>query len=187
MRVISILLLAVALATSSGCFGKDDPPVTTTPTNPTGGTSTTPTGPTGATPTNPTAPTTPTTPAKPAPMQLCAPSKDFSGQLPPPPPATGPATSAGECGTVAAGYTSVVMEGNWSAATPLPANVQQSVAVVLLDAAGTAVVTCTGPTPGEMQAEVACAPQTGAISAGAYTLRYDGSGSIQFDGTVTIS
>lgn len=185
MRPFLILVLTVGLAASAGCFGKDDdPPATTTPTGgttpATGGTS-----PTGATPTTNNTNTTPTTPAKPAPKALCTIGKDFSSQQPDP--ATQQATSTGDCGAVTAGYTTVTLEGNWTAATPLPVNVQQGVAVDIVDAAGTVVASCAGPSPGPMQAATPCAPVTGSVTPGAYTLVFHGAGSIRFDGTATIS
>lgn len=184
MRFIPVLLISVALATSAGCFGGDDePPITTTPT-PTGPT-TTPTS--GATPTTPTSPTpgdTNTTPPKPAPRELCPVSKDFSSQTPAPGATT--VTTTGDCGSVAAGYTRIALMGNFTANQGAPAVLTSGVAVKVLDAAGTAVLSCGGPGPGQMAGPVACTGES-AATVGAYTLAFEGSGTVTFAGSVTIS
>lgn len=186
MRVIPILLLAVALATSSGCFGKDDEPTDATPTSPTGGTGTTPTSPTGTTPTttpaSPTTPTTPTTPAKPAPRELCAANKDFTQNTPDP--TTQSAVSSADCGTVTAGYTKITLSGNFTAGTPPVAG--PGIVVKVLDSTGAVAASCNGPPPGPVTAATACAGE-GTAAAGAYTLQYEGTGSVMFAGSVQIS
>lgn len=190
MRFIPVLLISVALATASGCFGKDDENGDGTTTTPTGTGTMTPTGPGGTTPTSGATPTSPTTggntttPSKPAPRELCPVSKDFAGQTPTPPATS--VTTTGDCGAVTAGYTKIVINGNFTANTPIPASVGNGIAVRVLDAAGTAVLTCQGPPPGPMQAPVPCT-QEGSALAGAYTLAFDGTGAVTFTGSVTIS
>ena len=177
-----LLLLSVALA-SAGCFGKEDgedPPATTTP----GGTTTTP-------PTGTTTPTTGgagnstnntnTTPPRPAARELCPVSKDFSGQQPAPGATT--VTTAGDCGTVPAGYTQITLNGNFTSTAP--ALVHQGIAVRVLDAAGTAVLTCSAPAP-PATSPAACTQQ-GPVTPGAYTLAFDGFGAVSFAGSVGIS
>lgn len=182
MRLIPVLLLTVALATASGCFGKDDGDgETPTPTTPTGAT---PTGatPTGATPTPTNAtPTTPTTPAKPPAKELCPVTKDFQSQQPDP--ATQTAITTGDCGTVTAGYTKLTLTGNFTSGEPVM--LAQGINVKVLDSTGAAVITCPGPGPGA-QAVTACSGES-AAAAGAYTLQFEGVGNIDFAGSVTVS
>lgn len=181
MRLIPILLIAVALATS-GCFGKDDgegddPPTVTTPA---GNTTTTPTG---TTPTTPTVNTTPTTPAKPAPKELCAVNFDFTNNLQPAAPPTNIATA--DCGTVAAGYTKLTLNLTFNAASGAPVYVVNAVSVSVMDSAGTAVLTCNGPSAGQAAA-VPCS-QEGSAAPGAYTLQFNGQGNVVVAGNVMAS
>lgn len=181
MRVLFTLLVTVALATSSGCFGKDDEPTDVTPTPPTGtGGGTTPTTPT-STPTSPTGSTntTPTTPMAPTPRELCAASNDYSSMTPMPPATT--AVRAADCGTVPAGYTKLHLFGNFTAGTP---PVTGPVSVKVLDAAGATAATCSAPQG--QAADLAC-DNAGTAMAGAYTLEYEGTGGISFAGSVMIS
>lgn len=180
MRFIPLLLIAVALATS-GCFGNDDgegddPPTVTTPA---GNTTTTPTG---STPTTPTANTTPTTPAKPAPKELCTVSKDFQTQQPDP--TTQTAVSTADCGTVAAGYTKLTLNVNFTVAEPLM--VTNGVWVDLVDASGAAVATCAGPSAPGPAAPSSCTMDA-TNPTGAYTLAYRGIGNIDAAGNVMAS
>lgn len=184
MRVLTVLLVTAALAASAGCFGKDDggdTPPTSTPTTPTG---VTPTNPTGTTPTNPTAPTAPTTPAKPAPKELCAVSKDFSGQQPAPPATT--ISSTGACGTVTAGYTKISIMGNFTTGGGAPVQLAEGINVKVVDAAGAPVLTCAGPAQPGQAATIPCT-QEGTAAAGDYTLLFEGAGNVAFAGSVTIS
>ena len=186
MRFIPVLLICVALATSAGCFGKDDenggdPPTTTTPT----GTGTTPTGatPTG-TPTSPTADGNETMPpVAPMPKDLCAVSKNFQENTPDP--TTQQAVSVGPCGDVTTGYTRIILAGNWTSAAPLL--VQQGVSVLVVDAAGTSVASCTAPGPGAMAEPVECAPNEGMAAVGTYSLEFHGTGGISFAGSVRVA
>lgn len=190
MRFIPVLLICVALATSAGCFGKDDenggdPPTTTTPT----GTGTTPTT-GGTTPTGtPTSPTTggntTTPPAAPPAKELCPVSKDFATQTPAPG-STPPVITAGTCGTVTTGYTKIALVGNFSANGGAPAVLAEGIAVKVLDAAGTAVLTCAGPGPGPLAAPAACT-QEGTALVGDYTLQFEGTGTVTFTGSVVVS
>lgn len=181
MRSIFILFLSLALATASaGCFGGDDDDGGSTPptTTPTGTTPTTPTGPTPTTPTDPT-PTTPT-PAV-MPRELCALTFDFQNNVQPGPPPT--EVSAADCGTVPDGYRTISLNGNFTSAEP--AILTQGVTVSVLDAAGTAVLSCTGPGAGPASAAECMGSAT--AMPGAYTIQYDGAGNIDFAGSVTIS
>ena len=192
MRLLAILLISVALATTAGCFGKSKEP---TPTPATGGGTTTPTPTTGGggTTTTPTPTMTPTTgtggntttPPKPAPKQLCTVSFDASTNQPTPPATT--ASKTADCGSVTAGYTKAALSGNFSAKTPAPVNLNQGVKVSLVDSTGAVVATCTGPSPGPMQAAVECPPAEGAVKVGVYSMLFEGFGDIQFDGVVMIS
>lgn len=180
MRLILILLIAVAMATS-GCFGKDDDGGDGTPTvtTPMGTTPTTST-PTGTTPGGNDTNTTPTTPMKPAPKSLCSVSFDFSQNVQPGTPPTNVATAA--CGSVTTGYTKAVMNLTFTPATP--AALTQGVSVALMDSAGTAAATCNGPTAGAQGAlSVSC---EGAVMAGDYTLQFNGIGPITVSGDVMI-
>lgn len=181
--LLLLLILSVASATSAGCFGKDDEaPPATTPT----GTTPTPTGatPTGATPATPTPGGNNTTPPKPAPRDLCAVSFSFEQNVQPGTPPTH-VTNA-DCGAVTAGYTTLTLNVTFS---PEPAEAPiyaaNGISVVVLDAAGTAVATCAGPAPG--QAAVIPCSQPGAVTAGAYTLQFNGQGNVAATGTVQIS
>lgn len=185
MRLFPVLVLSMALATASaGCFGKDDGDDGTNPPTPTP-TGTSPTG--GATPTPTTTPTvtpTPTTPPKPAPKELCAVTKDFSTQQPAPPATT--ITSTGTCGAVTAGYTKIAINGNFTANAGAPVQLAEGINVKVLDAAGTAVLTCVGPpTPGQA-ATIACAQEV-AAAAGDHSLLFEGAGTVTFTGSVTVS
>lgn len=186
MRLIPVLLISVALATSAGCFGKDDENgggSTTTPT-PTG---TTPTGPgttpTGATPTTPTTGGNTTTPTKPAPKELCALSFSFSGNTQAGAPPTHVTTAA--CGSVTAGYTTLTLSGNFTAASGAPVYAAEGISVTIVDAAGTAVASCAGPSAGAA-APVACTG-SGSVMVGEYSVTYNGVGNVDFAGTATIS
>lgn len=182
MRLIP-LLLALALTASAGCFGKDDGGDGTTPT-PTSPTGTSPATPTGTSPTAPTTNTTPTTPAKPAPRELCALSFDFQTNTPNPGPPPTAGVSTADCGTVPAGYTSMTLSGNFSSSEPV--TIANGIAVSVLDAAGTVVMSCAGPGPGAAGV-TACSGSGSAVAGGAYTLQYAGEGNVDFAGSITIA
>lgn len=185
MRLIPILLV-VALTASAGCFGKDggddgDNPATTTPTGTTPAGTTTPTG---ATPTTPTTGGNTTTPTKPLPRELCALSFDFQTNTPNPGPPPAPGMTTADCGTVAAGYTTMTLAGNFTSAEPV--TVANGITVTVLDAAGTAVMSCAGPGPGPA-AVTACSGTGAAVAGGAYTIQYAGEGNVDFAGSIVVS
>lgn len=188
MRFIPVLLITVALATSSGCFGKDDDNGGGTTTTPTGTGTTTPTGsgttpPTGATPTSPTAGGNNTAPTKPAPKELCALTFSFAGNTQPGPPPTHVTSAA--CGAVTAGYSTITLSGNFTAASGAPVYATEGISVSIVDAAGTSVASCSGPAPGPAAA-VACTG-SGSVMAGDYSVVYNGVGNVDFAGTAMIS
>lgn len=188
MRFIPVLLISVALATASGCFGKDDENGDGTTTTPTG-TGTTPTGsgsttPTGATPTSPTTGGNNTGTTTPAPRELCAVSFNFQQNVQPGPPPTH--LSTGSCGTVPAGYRTLKLMGNFTTAEPVMAIAPGGLFVDIVDAAGTAVLTCAGPSAPGPAAPVTC-DMSGAATAGDYTLAFRGQGNMAFSGTAMIS
>lgn len=172
-------MLSVALATSAGCFGKDDgedgdaPPTTTTPTTTTPVT-TTPGG--AGNNTN----NTPTTPVALQPLAVCTVSFNFQNNVQPGPPPT--EISTADCGSVPAGYRTLALSGNFTAGTP---PVTGALTVDVLDSAGTVVATCSAP-QGAMQAPVPCS-NSGTAAPGAYTLRFTGVGGAQFAGEVIAS
>jgi hypothetical protein len=179
MRILLLVLVAVALATS-GCFGKDDgegDPVVTSPTTPT------PTTPTDATPTTPTVNTTPEPPAPPPARDVCTVAFTYSNNAQPGPPPT-EVTNA-DCGTVAAGYTQLTLNVTFNPVQASPVYVigPTPINVVVLDSAGTAVLTCPGPAAGAA-APVPCS-QSAAAAPGAYTLQFNGAGNVEVAGTVT--
>lgn len=183
MRLILILLIAVAMATS-GCFGKDDDGGDGTPTVTTPAGNTTTTTPTGTTPggTNNTN-TTPTTPAKPAPKDVCSVGFEYTDNIQAGAPPTH--VTAADCGTVAAGYTKLTLNVTFNAAGGAPVIAADGISVAVLDSAGTAVVTCTGPSAGPAAATV-CSQEANAAP-GAYTLVYNGQGNVGVSGAVTAS
>ncbi|HUR70258.1 MAG TPA: hypothetical protein VM370_13520 [Candidatus Thermoplasmatota archaeon] len=187
MRLITILLLTVALATSAGCFGKDKGDDTNPTTTPTGGatppTSTTK-APTGATPTNPTANNTPTTPPKPAPKELCAVSGSFSQNIQPGAPPTMSTTTA--CGAVTAGYTTATVNVTFTATSGAPVFLTNDLSLSLVDSTGAATATCTGPPPGPATAPLAVTC-TGPVTVGDYSLKFQGAGDVDVTGNVMIA
>lgn len=179
MRLIPVLLLSVALATTAaGCFGKDDEPsADTNTTTPTGAT---PTGatPTGATPTSPTAGGNSSTPTKPAPTTVFSGSASF--QQPPIPadptnPTGGPPVQH-NAATVPAGYTALVLNVTWAQSTP--AGVSSGLKIQIYDPTGAPLGSgcsvAAGPVQGAPPActETITIPNTG----GAYDVAYSGSG-----------
>lgn len=186
MRLIPVLLVSVALATSAGCFGKDDESGgdNPTPTTPTG---TTPATPTGTTPTTPTAPNNDTTPAKPAPREVFSDTPTFQNApaVPPDPahPTGGPTTKAFD---VPAGYTKLTLNVTW--ALSAAAGVSSGISIAITDAAGTAIATCAGPGQGPHQSAPEPCTAEGAIPAATaatpYNAVYSGSGT--FTATVSV-
>lgn len=192
MRFIPVLLISVALATASGCFGKDDENGDGTTTTPTGTGTMTPTGPGGTTPTSGATPTNPTsgggntnTTTTPPPRELCPISTDFSQNIQPgAPPGS---LTTGTCGTIPAGYKTLKLTGNFTVSGgTAPAWVTNGVWVDLVDATPAAVLTCAGPSAPGPAATVTC-DMSGAAAPGDYTLAFRGTGNIAFSGSATIS
>lgn len=184
MRLIPVLLLSVALATSAGCFGKDDggDPPSTTPTG------TTPTTSPGTTPTGTTPTTTPggggntTPPAKPAPKEVFAGTADFA--RPPNADPNAPAPVTANPVTVPTGYTMLTLNVTWALAQGAPVGVSGGVSVDLVDPTGAPLASC-GVPQGPVPATPAACTATATIPAagGAYGVNYVGSGTL----TATIS
>lgn len=187
MRTLPVIALGLALVLA-GCFGGDDddsgdanPPATSTPvtSTPTGGTGTggngTGTGGGGTgTGGNGTGTGGTTTPMKPAPKEVFSGSANFVPSGPPADPQNVKQTQ--EPFTVAAGYTQLTLNVTYAASAGPLAPPSQGIAVVILDAAGTEIANCPGPTPGAA-APGPCTAQ-GAIPAagGSYTPEYRGMG-----------
>lgn len=180
MRLISVLLLTVALATSAaGCFGKDDEPTDATPTTPTTATPTAATGTTPTAPTNATGSGNTTTPAKPAPKSLYTGTASFqSAPAPNPsdplghPPQTAPVD-------VPAGYTTLILNVTWSTGAG-PGVAGSELKVNLADPTGAPLGTACTAAPGPYPAAPAVCTQTVTIPAtgGAYALQWSGSGTL---------
>lgn len=192
MRLISVLLLTVALATSAaGCFGKDDEPTDTTPTTPTGATPTSPTGATPTTPTNATGGNTTTTPAKPAPKVIFGPQNIAFTPSPGAPSNPADPSSAFPPQdfpvTVPAGYTKLLLNVTW--ANSQPVGVSSGVSITLLDPTGAAVGSACSVGAGPVQGVPApCTAEGAALPAGgAYILRATGGSSITASAEVVAS
>lgn len=191
MRFIPVLLVAVALATSAGCFGKDDESGgdTPTPTTPTGTGTTTPTG---ATPTTtPTSPTTggnTTTPTKPAPKEVFADAPTFQNAPAPDPNNPTGITSPTQTKPfpVTAGYTKLTLNVTWAFSSAAPGGVSSGITIAIQDAAGATIATCAGPGQGPQPSVPGPCSAEGAIPALAadYNAVYTGSGT--FTATVSV-
>lgn len=183
MRTLPVIALGLALVLA-GCFGGDDDesgdtgtptpttPVTSTPAGTGTGGNGTGTG-TGGNGTGAGTGGT-TTPAKPAAKEVFSGSANFVPAAPPADPQNVKQTQAPF--NVEAGYTKLTLNVTYASSAGPLAPPSQGIAVVILDAAGTEIASCPGPSAGAA-APPPCTVEGPIPSAGgAYTPEYRGMG-----------
>lgn len=118
-------------------------------------------------------------------MDLCKPSFDFTTNQPDPT-TQGFTPTKKACGDVAAGYTSIMLTGNFTNPAASGIIVGQGIDVKIVGPDGkTAVATCT--TSAGDQVPVKCSKSGSLSVSGAYSVIYDGGGAVSFAGTISIS